>query len=82
MYAAIASQKNHMAVYLNCLYVKPGLTESFEHDYRATGKKLDMGKSCVRFKKLEDLPLNVITDYVSKVTPSELIAADQKVHGN
>lgn len=80
MYAAIASQKNHMAVYLTGLYITPDLIEGFERDYKATGKKLDMGKSCVRFKKLDDLPLSVITDYIAKVTPDQLVAADQKVH--
>lgn len=80
MYAAIASQKNHLAVYMTGLYITPALVKDFERDYRATGKKLDMGKSCIRFKQLSDLPLEVITDYIAKVTPNQLIAADQKVH--
>ena len=60
MYAALASQKNHMAVYLTAVYSEEGTREAFEEAYRATGKKLDMGKSCVRFKKLEDLPVELI----------------------
>lgn len=60
LYAALASQKNHMAVYLSGIYCNESLRERFERDYRATGKKMDLGKSCVRFKKLEHLPLDVI----------------------
>ncbi|MDW3208524.1 MAG: DUF1801 domain-containing protein [Reichenbachiella sp.] len=60
MFAALASQKNHMAVYLSGIYCDPALREKFEMDYKASGKKMDMGKSCVRFKKLENLPLDVI----------------------
>jgi uncharacterized protein YdhG (YjbR/CyaY superfamily) len=60
MYAALASQKNHMAVYLTAVYADEGTREEFLSAYRATGKRLDMGKSCVRFKKLDDLPLELI----------------------
>lgn len=60
MFAALASQKNHMAVYLSGIYCDDVLREKFENDYRASGKKMDMGKSCVRFRKLENLPLDVI----------------------
>ena len=60
MYAALASQKNHMAVYLTAVYSEEGTRVAFEEAYQATGKKLDMGKSCVRFKKLDDLPLELI----------------------
>ncbi|MEP2024522.1 MAG: DUF1801 domain-containing protein [Reichenbachiella sp.] len=60
MFAALASQKNHMAVYLSGIYCDESLREKFELDYKASGKKMDMGKCCVRFKKLENLPLDVI----------------------
>ena len=60
MYAGLASQKNHMAVYLTGVYTSDGDRAAFEEEYRATGKRLDMGKSCVRFRKLDDLPLDVI----------------------
>lgn len=60
MFAALASQKNHMAVYLSGIYCDEALRAKFENDYKASGKKMDMGKSCVRFKKLEHLPLDVI----------------------
>lgn len=60
MFAALASQKNHMAVYLSGIYCDDTLRAKFEEDYQASGKRMDMGKSCVRFRKLEHLPLDVI----------------------
>lgn len=60
MYAALASQKNHMAVYLSAIYTDAAARAAFEAAYKATGKKLNAGKSCVRFKKLSDLPLELI----------------------
>ena len=52
MYAALASQKNHMAVYLTGIYMSEKSLKDFETAYKATGKRYDVGKSCVRFKKL------------------------------
>ena len=66
MYAALASQKRHMAVYLSGVYADPEAREHFEEAYRATGKRFDMGKSCVRFRRLEDLPLDVIGDAIAR----------------
>ena len=60
MYAALASQKNHMAVYLSGIYISEEKKQWFEKAYRGTGKRYDVGKSCVRFRKLEDLPLELI----------------------
>lgn len=65
MYAALASQKNHMAVYLTAVYMDDGTRREFESSYRATGKRMDMGKSCVRFRKLEDLPLDVVGNAIA-----------------
>jgi len=63
-YVCLASQKNYMSIYLMSVY---GDAEGkFRKEYEATGKKLDMGKSCVRFKKVEDLPLDVIGRAVAK----------------
>jgi uncharacterized protein YdhG (YjbR/CyaY superfamily) len=67
MYAALASQKNHMAVYLTGIYADAGLRDAFLDEYRATGKRPDAGKSCVRFKELDDLPLEVIGRAVAAV---------------
>jgi uncharacterized protein YdhG (YjbR/CyaY superfamily) len=80
MYAALASQKNHMAVYLTGIYISDNSREEFETAYKATGKRFDVGKSCVRFKKLEDLPLHLIGKTISSVSTAELIKRTQEVH--
>ena len=70
MYASLADQKNHMALYLMCLYTHHEDMGWFEERYAASGKKLDMGKSCVRFKRLDDLPLDLIGEVIG-MTPME-----------
>lgn len=72
-FASIASQKNHMALYLFCIYMNPSLQDAFREAWLATGKKLDMGKGCVRFKKLDDVPLHVIGDAVRQVPVDEFV---------
>jgi hypothetical protein len=67
MYAALASQKNHMAVYLTGIYTDEERREKFEVAYRATRKRYDVGKSCVRFRKLDDLPLDVLADAIGSL---------------
>ena len=74
MYAALASQKNHMAVYLTGIYMSEASREAFEDAYRATGKRFDAGKSCVRFRKLDDLPLDLIGETIASVPVDGLIA--------
>ena len=73
MYAALASQKHHMGLYLMCAYSHQGSRAWFEAKFRASGKKLDMGKSCVRFKKVEDLPLAVIGETIAGTSVEEYI---------
>ena len=73
-FAGLASQKNHMAVYLSAIYGSPTLRETFEDRYRATGKRMDMGKSCVRFKRLDDLPLDVVGWAVGACTAAKFMA--------
>jgi len=74
MYAALASQKNYMAVYLLGIYVDDAVRAKFERDYKATGKRLDVGSSCVRFKSLDDLPLELIGPAIALFKPREFIA--------
>lgn len=74
MYAALASQKNHMAVYLTTVYADGEIDDWFRDRYEATGKKLDMGKSCVRFKKLEQLPVELIGEVIGRTTMNEFLA--------
>ncbi len=73
-FIGLASQKNHMGVYMFCLYTDPAVMADFVEKYRATGKKLDMGASCVRFKKLENLPIELIGDVVAQISVEKFIA--------
>lgn len=73
-YIALASQKNYMSLYLMCLYIHPSWKDAFETAYRATGKKMDVGASCVRFKKLEDLPLDVVGKTIKGISIDDYIA--------
>lgn len=73
-FAGLASQKNHMAVYLMCVYGSPEHEEWFRKAWAKAGKKLDMGKSCIRFKKLEDIPLDVIGKAIARVPAKKFIA--------
>lgn len=73
-YAAIASQKQHMSVYLMGIYGSESLRARFEDEYRATGKRMDIGKSCVRFRKLDDLPLDVVGRAVAAVSLKDFLA--------
>ena len=74
-FAGLASQKNHFAIYLMTVYGHKETQEWFVKAYKASGKKLDMGKSCVRFKKLDDLPLDVIGQAVARVPVDKYIQA-------
>ena len=73
MYAALASQKRHMAIYLMCVYSHAGSRTRFEERYKASGKKLDMGKSCVRFRRVEDLPMDLIAETVGGTSVEDYI---------
>ena len=77
-FVGLASQKNHMAFYGFCIYMDEALKNRFVEDWKKTGKKLDMGKSCVRFKKLEDVPLKVIGDAVKRVPMKKYIKQYEK----
>jgi hypothetical protein len=76
--AVLASKKQYMALYLMTVYGDAKLGAWFRKAYIATGKKLDMGKSCVRFKSLDALPLDVVGDAVSKVSVDDYIAIYEK----
>ncbi len=73
MFASLASQKNHMAVYLTTIYADEEKKQWFEECYKATGKKLDMGKSCVRFKKIEQLPVELVGEVIKQTTVEKFI---------
>ena len=73
MYAALANQKNHMAVYLTGIYLDEGIYQEFEEKYKKTGKRYDVGKSCVRFRKLDDLPLPLIGESIKAMAMDEFL---------
>jgi len=77
-YAGLAAQKNSNSLYLNCAYASPDRTDQFREAWAAAQapgvKKLDMGKSCIRFKRADDLALDVIRDEIAATTPAEFIA--------
>jgi uncharacterized protein YdhG (YjbR/CyaY superfamily) len=72
-FAHLASQKNHMAVYLFGMYADSKIEKWFRDQWAKTGKKLDMGKSCIRFRKLEDLPLDLIGQTIAKIPVDHMI---------
>ncbi len=73
-YVSLASQKNHMALYMACVYADKAHRDWFVKAWKQAGKKLDMGKSCVRFRKLEDVPLEVVAESIGRVSVKEYIA--------
>ncbi len=77
-YAALGSQKNYMAVYLTGIYTSEEAGRTFEAAYRATGKRYDVGKSCVRFRKLDDLPLDLIGQAIASVPVAEFVARSRE----
>lgn len=79
-FVGLASQKNHMAVYMMNIYMDKETENWFVKAYKATGKKLDIGKSCIRFKKLDDLALEVIGQAVGRKSVKEYIALYEKNH--
>ena len=80
-YAALASQKHYMSVYLMSVYSDSDSEQWFAEQYRASGKKLDMGKSCVRFKKLADLPLDLIGRAIARTPVDEYIEVYEAARG-
>jgi hypothetical protein len=78
---ALANQKQYVAVYLNGIYCDDAERRWFVDAWQATGRKLDMGKSCVRFKKLDDVALDVLGEAVARIPPDQVIAAHEQAHG-
>jgi hypothetical protein len=74
-YMALAAQKNHNALYMMCVYQNEQKRKILMDAYKEKGIKPNMGKSCLRFKSLDKLPLEVIGKLVASTPPSELIAS-------
>ena len=77
---ALANQKQYLAMYVLGVYATEGGEERFRTAWEATGTKLDMGKSCVRFRRVDDVPLAVVADTVRSSSVDALIAAHQRAH--
>ena len=75
---SLASQKNYMALYLMNVYGDKGEEMRFKEGFLASGKKLDMGKSCVRFRDLDDLPLRLIGETISRTSVAQFIERYEK----
>lgn len=72
-FAALAAQKSHFALHLMSLYMNPEETKWFTDAWKATGKKLDLGKACLRFKKLDDLALDVVGQAIRRMPTNRWI---------
>ncbi len=72
-YAGLASQKNYMSLYMMTVYQNSAMERWLRGEFQARGKKLDMGKCCIRFKKLDDLPLDVIGEAIARVSVADYI---------
>ena len=79
VYASLASQKNYMTLYLMGIYGSDEKAEGFDAAYRATGKRYYVGKSCVRFRTLDDLPLSLIGETIASIEMDDFVAAAKAV---
>jgi hypothetical protein len=79
-YVVLAAQKNYLALYMCGVYADPKLRKSFETAYKKTGKKLDMGKACLRFATPDALPLALVGETIAKVQLADYVAMHAKAH--
>ena len=77
-YVGLAAQKNHFSLYLNCVYASRERTEQFKAAFAAAGKTLDMSKSCIRFKRLDQLAEGVLAAEIASTTPAQFIAISEE----
>jgi hypothetical protein len=73
-FVCLSSQKNYMSLHLMCIYGSGDELSRFQREWAKTGKKLNMGKACVRFKKVEDVALDVIGETIKRVPAKKYIA--------
>ena len=79
-YAALASQKSHMALYLMCAYADGPVKKKLVSGFKAAGKKLDMGRACIRFRNLDDLPLDVIGEVAAAMPMKKYVEIAKAAH--
>ena len=81
-YLSLAAQKRYMSIYLMGVYSDTETESWFVQRYRASGKRLDMGKACVRFRTLEDLPLDLIAETVARTPVEDFIESYENAQGS
>jgi len=81
VYVGLAAQKNYNSLYLTCVYGSKERSQRLRLAFAVAGKKLDIGKSCVRFKRADDLALDAIRDEIASTDAEEFIKFYEKVRG-
>jgi len=80
-YVALGAQKNYNAMYLMCAYGKQKLTDLLKTSFKQAGKKLDMGKSCLRFQTLDDLELDSVGQVIASTPMEKYVEVYQAARG-
>jgi hypothetical protein len=80
--AGIASQKQYISLYLLSVYGDPEIERWFRREWEASGRKLNMGKSCVRFRRLEDVPLDVVGETIARADLDAYLERHRAVRGS
>ena len=80
-YVALAAQKNYYALYLMGAYQGSEQGKQLADAFKRAGKKLDMGKACLRFKKLDDLPLDAVARTIASTPPEQFVAQFEAARG-
>ena len=80
--AGLASQKNYISLYLLSVYGDPVTEAWFKERYAESGKRLNMGKSCLRFRRLEDVPLDLIGETIARVDLASFLAGYEETTGS
>lgn len=77
VYAGLAAQKNYSALYLTCAHASKERRDRLVQAFAESGRKLDMGKSCIRFRRADDLELGVIAAEIASTSPAEFVASSK-----
>ena len=78
-YVSLAAQKGHNSLYLMGCYADSSQEKKLKEAYRKAGRRLDMGKSCLRFQKAAELPAEVLGSLIAEIEPARLIAMHESV---
>lgn len=73
-YVALAAQKKYLSLYLMCAYSRPDLARKLRDGFKTAGRRLDMGKSCIRFQRADDLALEAIAEVVGSTSVDSFVA--------